>query len=158
MSHSQNSPTRITAVQRRIQALELRIAGKNFREIGLAMGFSEQRAHQLVSEELIRLNAERSEAAVEVKRLELERLDALLAGVWEKAKGGDGPTIDRVIAIMQRRAKLQGLDAPTKSVVAGSGAFPPLEELSDDELNRIAQDEVEGGGGTAPPAEGADDS
>jgi hypothetical protein len=46
-----------------------------------------------------------------VTRLEEERLDALLAAVWEKALAGDGPAIDRALAIMARRARLRGIDA-----------------------------------------------
>jgi hypothetical protein len=90
--------------------LELRKGGLTFRQIGERMGFSEQRAHRLVTEELQRLNADRAEAAAEVARLECERLDALLAAVWPEAQEGNLPAVDRVLAILARRAKMLGID------------------------------------------------
>jgi len=87
--HSKTSSARIGRSQRATQALDLRKAGLTFAAIGREMGFSEQRAHRLVSEELGRLNAKRAEVSAEVTRLELERLDSLLTGLWEKAKAGD---------------------------------------------------------------------
>jgi hypothetical protein len=90
--------------------LELRLAGLSYADIGDRMGVSSPRAFQLVSGELARLNEKRAETAEAVTRIELERLDRLLATVWEKAEAGDLAAIDRVLAIQQRRAKLQGLD------------------------------------------------
>lgn len=49
----------------------------------------------------------------EQKALDLARLDVLLAGLWPKAITGAGFSVDRVLAIMERRAKLLGMDAPT---------------------------------------------
>jgi hypothetical protein len=114
MADSQSSPRRVQAAERRALALELRKAGATYLAIGRTLGYSEQRAHAIVTAELRRLNAERVEAAAEVARLECERLDALLLAVWPQAKAGDGPAIDRVLSIMARRAKLQGLDMPDK--------------------------------------------
>jgi len=57
------SAARIGRAERAQQALELRKAGWCFREIGRKMGFSEQRAHAMVTAELARLNVKRSEAA-----------------------------------------------------------------------------------------------
>jgi hypothetical protein len=124
VSESRSSARRVRAAERRTQALDLRKQGKTFAEIGRELGCSEQRAHAIVTGELQRLNTRRSEQAAEVARLELERLDALLAGVWPAAKEGEGPAIDRVLAIMARRAKLQGLDAPDKRELSGSGGGP----------------------------------
>ena len=54
------------------------------------------------------------EPAEELRSLELERLDAMLSGIWEKATTGDTWAIDRAIRLMERRAALLGLDAPQK--------------------------------------------
>lgn len=154
MPHSQNSPTRIAAAQRHTQALELRLGGATYREIGAALGCSEPRAHQIITEELTRLNTERAETAAEVRRLELERLDALLAGIWPAAQSGDGPAIDRVLSIMGRRARLLGLDVPSKNMVAlMSGDHASFDEFSDAELTAIIR-QGEGSEGAATPAEG----
>jgi hypothetical protein len=108
--HSSTSAARVGRSGRAARALDLRKGGLTFREIGERMGFSEQRAHRLVTEELARLNAERAEAAEAVTRLEVERLDALLAAVWPKAKDGNLAAVDRVLAILARRAKMLGID------------------------------------------------
>jgi len=41
-------------------------------------------------------------------------LDGMLAGIWQGARKGNVSHIDRVLKIEERRAKLLGLDAPTK--------------------------------------------
>jgi len=45
-----------------------------------------------------------------VLQLELERLDAMQAAIWDDAMNGHLGAIDRVLKIMERRAKLLGLD------------------------------------------------
>jgi hypothetical protein len=133
-TRNRTSRQRIGRSERANQALELRKAGKTFVEIGKKMGVSPQRAHALVTQELVRLNATRSEAAAEVCRLELERLDVLLAGLWGNAKAGDTCAVDRVLSIMARRAKLIGLDAPEKRELTGKGGSPLALTLSLEEL------------------------
>src|SRR5262245_42018072 len=76
------SPVSIERAQRRAQALALRLAGNTFAQIGAALGVSEQRAHKLVTEELKRINERRQTDAEELRRLEEERIDALLAELW----------------------------------------------------------------------------
>src|SRR5262249_14892377 len=158
--HSKNSAARILAAERRTQALALRRAGKHYSEIAAALGCSESRAHQIVTLELERINTERSEQAEAVRTLELQRLDVLLGAVWEKAQAGDVQAIDRVLSIQARRAKLLGLDAPSKvahTTPDGTRSVaPPVRtaaEMSDDELaNVIARD---GSPGVDAPPEGA---
>jgi hypothetical protein len=108
--HSKLSAARIGRAERATWALDLRKAGLTFREVGRRMGVTEQRAHRIVTEELARLNAKRAESAEAVSRLELERLDALLRAVWEKAVGGDAKAISAALKIVERRAALLGLN------------------------------------------------
>ncbi len=124
MADSAASAKRILAAQRRIQALDLRLQGKTYRQIGEAMDCSEQRAHKLVTCELARLNARRAEQVEELTRLEVERLDALLAAVWDGAMKGRRTCIDRALAIAQRRAKLLGLDAPSRKQIGNLNGEP----------------------------------
>jgi hypothetical protein len=120
---SRTSRFRIARAKRGAEALELRLAGLSYAEIGRRMGVSPQRAFTLVSEELARINAKRAEAAAEVTRIELERLDRLLAAVWPQAESGELPAVDRVLQIMQRRARLLGIDLADRAPAAvGPGA------------------------------------
>lgn len=54
------------------------------------------------------------ESARELRDLELARLDDLLLGLWADARKGNVAKIGRVLKVMQRRADLLGLDAPTR--------------------------------------------
>jgi hypothetical protein len=48
-------------------------------------------------------------------RVESARLDALQHAVWSKAMKGDKDAVQNALAVMARRARMLGLDAPTKS-------------------------------------------
>lgn len=65
------------------------------------------------------LRATLQEPADELRSLELERLDRLLLGVWSQAAKGNQGAVDRALKIMERRARLLGLDAPTKQALDG---------------------------------------
>jgi hypothetical protein len=51
------------------------------------------------------------EPADELRRLEAERLDAMLPAVMEKARRGRLRSVYAMLRIMERRARLLGLDA-----------------------------------------------
>ena len=123
------------ATERRLQALELRKAGANYRRIGAQLGVSEAQAYKDVQGELQRIQAEASDLAADVRTLELERLDALTLALWPSARQGKEGAIDRVLRVMERRSKLLGLDAPTKQDVR----IEDMSKLSDDELRAIAE-------------------
>lgn len=103
------------AVFREVQAecLELRKKGYTFQQIADAMGFSTpQQAHKTVKKalkEIIR------EPAVEVLKLELQRLDAMFVPAFKKAIAyGSKDSINSCLNIMKRRSAFLGLDKPAK--------------------------------------------
>lgn len=51
------------------------------------------------------------EAPGEALALELQRLDALQAALWNEAASGNVAAVDRVLRIMERRARLLNLDS-----------------------------------------------
>lgn len=116
-----HSARRITAAERRRQALELRKAGATYDRIAQQLGFANRGgAYRAVETALREITAE---PAQDVRQLELERLDALLLGLWPQARKGNQGAVDRVLRIMERRAKLLGLDAPTKAEVGGKLSY-----------------------------------
>jgi hypothetical protein len=117
-SNLKTSPDRIERAENASRALELRLRGLNFEQIGREMGFSRQRAHALVTEEVARVNGERNASATILRNLEAERLDRLQAAVWPRAVEGDLKALDRVLSIMSRRARLLGIDAQLHTVPA----------------------------------------
>lgn len=103
----------IDARQRMFEVLELRKQGLNFRQIADRVdGISNPgNAYRLFKKALTEVTREPAE---EVLTLELERLDTMLVGLWKRASTGDEWAIDRVLKIMDRRARYLGLDELTE--------------------------------------------
>ena len=95
-------------------AISLRREGQSFSQIGQTLGITKQSAHHLVKTALDRLADETREITAQWRALEADRLDCLQVAAWDKAIEGNLPAIDRVLKIMERRAKLLGLDQPIK--------------------------------------------
>ena len=112
---SSTEARRITAAERRAQALDLRLAGYSFEAIGQQLGISKQAAYKHVSTALETLHTQTDNSAEQLRALELERLDALLKGCWTAATAGDSESTRVALKVLERRAKLLGLDAPTKT-------------------------------------------
>ena len=97
-------------LERELKVLNLRLAGATWAEIAQAMGYagpsSAYYTYQKAAERMIRPKLE------EYRDLELDRLDRLQRGLWAKAVGGDPRAVDSVLRIIDKRAKLLGLDAP----------------------------------------------
>lgn len=114
MPKDSTSPRSLVALQRQQQAVELRRAGRSYREIACQVGIGVASAHRLVGAAIAEARTTVQEDVVELRALELSRLDGLLGTLWPKARQGDLQAVDRVLRIMERRAKLLGLDAPVK--------------------------------------------
>lgn len=113
-SESTSSQRRITAREREAQALELRKGGATLEQIGQALGINRSTAKRALDRALQRLADDHREDAEQVKAVENTRLDALFMAHWPKALAGHGEATDRILRIMERRAKLNGLDGPIK--------------------------------------------
>lgn len=126
MKQPKTSAKQIETAERRAYILELRKAGADYRTIAhktidkfgednLPKGFDERYAWTDVKRELDRLNTERAEDTLEIRTLELERLDRLLMAVYQPALKGDYAALDRVLKIMAQREKyIVGLTVPQK--------------------------------------------
>ncbi len=112
----------IALAERQVLALKLRGSGATYEAVAAAMNISTATAWRLVKGGLDRAVRE---PAAELVALECLRLDRLLQAVWPQAIGittGGRPNlhaVDRILAIMQRRARLLGLDAPAKTQISG---------------------------------------
>lgn len=95
--------------QRRREALQYRLTGASYQEIADQMGSDRKAVSRWVREELA--NIPKLEAD-ELRQQEVERLDLLTKAVWQHAMAGDPTAIDKALKIIDRRAKLLGLDAP----------------------------------------------
>lgn len=122
------------------RAYEMRKAGMSFRQIARALTISESTAHAAVTRMHRKIGTRFAEDNVDVVRLELERLDSLMQNIWpmtmpHRVENEDGgqitlppnfDAIDRVLKIMDRRAKLLGLDSATLNVNANQNNAPGI--------------------------------
>jgi len=101
---------RVNAHTRHLQALELRKAGATYQAIADQLGYASAKgAHKAVASAL---KATLRDPADGVRELELERLDAALLAIWRRVQAGDYAAIDRLLGIINSRAKLTGTFAP----------------------------------------------
>lgn len=121
------------------QALELRRMGYGYTEIGQKIGLGKSQAHRLVTAALAEARDQVNTGADELRSEEVSRLDAMLAGLWPVARKGGVAAVDRVVKIMERRAKLLGLDAPERKRLEGPNGGPiQAVSLTPDEFRAIA--------------------
>jgi hypothetical protein len=104
----------VRAAQLEQKCLELRSAGLSFREIARELKVAPATAYKAVARGLAAVNAGCSEQAQELRALEALRLDQMQAALWQQATDGDVRAIDRILRIMERRARLLGLDEPER--------------------------------------------
>jgi hypothetical protein len=109
-----NHPDKVNADERKRQAIAMRRTGATFEDIGRALGISTQAAHKAVKRALAELAAMTMDEAASLRALELDRLDRMQAAIWRNVTSGNLSAVDRALRIMERRAKLLGLDAPAK--------------------------------------------
>ena len=135
-NRSKRDAKRVSLAERRAKALQLRIGGATLDAIASTLGYA-QRANAMRDIDKAIDSITRPDALSLVK-VEMERLDAMQLSIWLKAKAGDFNAIDRLLKIMQRRAKLLGLDAPTRAEHTGANGGPivttQFAEMTDEEL------------------------
>ena len=99
------------------EALRLRSKGLTYQKVADLIGTSKQTAYNRVQRALAAIP---KEAVDEYRKLENERLDELLELVLKKAHDPDNKAamfaVDRALAIFERKGKLNGTDAPVKTV------------------------------------------
>jgi VIT1/CCC1 family predicted Fe2+/Mn2+ transporter len=117
---SKTSARRVHAAERRIEAVAYGTAGATYEQIGERLGCSRAVAHKLVTQELSRIREETAEQADELRTLELSRLDALWMRAFDAVRSGNVRAIDQCIRVMERRARLAGLDAATRQEITGN--------------------------------------
>lgn len=116
----QKRSPRLLAQERQIKALELKLKGYSLDEIGKRLGITHAGARALIVTALSRWNEGIQQLADRYRLTELERLEKLHEKWWPHAlgEGGWGPpdvkAAEVVLKIMDRRARLLGLDAPMK--------------------------------------------
>lgn len=140
----------VNAAVRQLQAVELRIKGHTWEQIAHLCGYKggKATAYNVVN---AALKATRREKVEELRVLEVERLDALLLAIWPdavhereqpvdgddeetrktKRRGANLWAVDRVLGIMERRARLLGLDARPAELAGAVNYVKRIELVGD---------------------------
>jgi len=123
-----------------IMALELRASGASFRQIGEALSVSKPRAFRIVRKALNELVEHCQETAERVRQLELYRLDRYRLSL--DSRKGDPRTVDTLIRISERVAKLHGLDAPQRIEQTGLNGGPIQTQETQPDFSKFSHDEL----------------
>jgi hypothetical protein len=114
------------AALRRQEALDLRVQGKSYRKIGEALGVSGKTAFGDIQRSLADLARLERGKAEDARRLDLLRIDKGIAGLSAAYEAGDPKAVTAMVKLLERRAKLLGLDAPQRTLHGGDPEAPPV--------------------------------
>ncbi|MGW7636100.1 hypothetical protein [Streptomyces decoyicus] len=153
MPHSKAEMAEVA--DRRAKLIRLRRQGVAYDDPRIAaLGYS---SRSVASKDFVRaIEERRDEQAAEAsayRQQENERLDELLSAVWEKATQPspvfdkernlvgeeiDLRAVETVLKLMDRRAKLNGLDSPVRAELSGpDGGAVPIGPATAAELHRL---------------------
>lgn len=118
---SRTSARLIKARRHEEQALELRLGGATYAQIGETLGMSGGGAYKAVDRALTRQVCETDEKAERLRHLEVARLDRLLLGVWPRATRGEEKAARIALQISKRRSELLGIDRKPRPEPDGEG-------------------------------------
>jgi hypothetical protein len=140
----QQGLTKEFLAERDLRIFKMRQAGVPANEISRRFGISTNAVNASIKRQLEKLNREALMAYPEVLRMELERLDALQQAIWpmtqhRKVTLDDGTemmvepdlkAIQQVLSVMDRRAKLLGMEQTNISLSVDSYDQPQRAVLS----------------------------
>lgn len=101
--------------ERALKALAMRREGLPYRVIAERLGWGDESSARYAVARL--LDRTEAEQVAEMRYIEGERLDELQRTHWAAALAGDLDAGKMVLKVMERRARLFGLDAPSKVAV-----------------------------------------
>ena len=102
-------------LEKEAKVLELRRGGLTFDLIAERLGYASasgaHKAYMTACNRIVYADV------VETRKVEMDRLDIAQAAIWGNVIQGEVPSVIALIKIMERRAKLLGLDMPTKAQI-----------------------------------------
>ena len=135
-----SNPKSPARTERAARAFALRKAGLSYRDIGAELGVSHVAVYRDVQATIKQFLDEAREHHAQIMAIEAARLDDLQRVMWEQAAMGDRRAIETVLKIMERRAKLLGLDTPVATKQVNVTLTPDeLAAVSDSDLQRMIE-------------------
>jgi hypothetical protein len=99
--------------RRRTEVVELAAAGHSFDDIAERLGYANRSGPYRLYRKVL---ADRQDDAVaEHRALEMQRLDSLQAGLWDRAVDGDVQAALAILKIIEQRCRLLGLEQPSRA-------------------------------------------
>lgn len=135
MQRRKNTRKTIISEEIRNTVIELRKQGMNYADIASEVGIHMDTARSAVNTYMIRLQARTLESADELRRDDYSKLSMMLDAIWDRVLEGELGAIDRAIKILERRARLMGLDMQQQNAILMA---LNLERLTDEQLEQIA--------------------
>jgi hypothetical protein len=105
------------AEQRKHYVMQLRLQGLAPTEIAEKLHVNVNTVHADLRHAVLSVQQRATLETEQLREIELMRLDKLQQPYWTRALKGDVDALDRVLKIMERRAKMLGLDAPARHAV-----------------------------------------
>lgn len=119
-------------LEKEAQVLSLRRLGATFDQIGKQLGYaSASGAYNAYRRACMKIIYEEVE---ETRKMECDRLDNAQTRIMPAVNNGDIPAINALLRIMERRARLLGLDMPIRTTIE-VGYFDT--ETIDSEVKRL---------------------
>lgn len=128
------SEAALTQLSKIDQALELRRKGWTYRAIAAEMKITLKAAHRLVETAFKATQQSAREQSEELYQQQVARLEGCVKALTEQVDRGSIKAVEALVKVLDRQAKLCGLDAPTK--VEQKVSFM---DYTDDELLREAE-------------------
>lgn len=141
--------------ERRGKAIRLKIEGHTYNQIAELLGYSNGASACCDIRRALEKHVVEEGLAVEAWReLELARLDVLQKAVWPEAMEGNPRAIETALKILDRRAKMLGLDSAIKLEVLTIDALDAQIQRLEAELGRHDLAALDGEADEAEATEG----
>jgi len=145
---SPTRPDKVSLAERRLLVFKYRKKGYSYRDIARALAgkfnissrYSPSNAYNDVKVVLDEIKKKYREEAEEMRELEIQRLDELFFKYFDSAKKGDTFALNACLSIMDRRAKLYGLNDMKKEDFTTIMNID-VKELTTEQLKRIRNGE-----------------
>ncbi len=141
--------------QRRAHALEMKRAGADIEQIARRLGYASVAS---CKKDLSGAYAEVLKTPTEEARaLDVLRIEKMIMALWPDARSGIAAAVDRVVRLVDLRAKLLGTYAPTQVEQVTFDAVEQEIKRLESELGGVKAARTRRAGSRASASEGSDD-
>ncbi len=112
-----NDPThalRIQASERASEIMDMRLEGYSLAEIGKKFGVNSGTIHKIIAREVAKSQKKNNQSSEMILSLMDDRLEFMWKALYPQISKGNSRSCEMGLKIMERQAKLKGLDAPEK--------------------------------------------